>query len=443
MKIYTPVSLLLGSASLLLACSPAHQINRSARKNLLHDPSLQQAHIGISIYEPERNKYVYNYQGDKYFVPASNTKLPTCYAVMKHIGDSLPGLEVTEYDHMLLVETTGDPTLLHEDFKHHPVYEFIRSVKDKMIRFTTNWQDRPLGSGWSWDDYDADYMAERSAFPVYGNVVSFIGRNKNIQVVPQKFSMFIKETTDNKSGFLSHVGRSRYSNDFMVSTSGEKEKTVQVPFITSDSLNISLFLDSAHFKNEVVFPNTHYPLPAFNESSKKYTIYSQPTDSLLHLMMHRSDNFYAEQSLLMVSHQVLGVMSDARIIDTLLKTDLKDLPQKPRWADGSGLSRYNLFTPQDFVTILSKMRSDFGMERIKHILPTGNTGTLTNYYKAEQGYLYAKTGTLSGVVSLSGFLYTRKNKLLIFSILVNNHQASASQVRRAVEKFVEAIRLKY
>ena len=108
----------------------------------------------------------------------------------------------------------------------------------------------------------------------------------------------------------------------------------------------------------------------FNPPPKKI-IHSQPTDSLLKPMMHRSDNFFAEQSLLMVSNEMLGVMNDAKIIDTLLKTDLKDLPQKPRWADGSGLSRYNLFTPQSLVAILNKMKNEFGMERLKVILPRG------------------------------------------------------------------------
>ena len=53
-------------------------------------------------------------------------------------------------------------------------------------------------------------------------------------------------------------------------------------------------------------------------------IHSQPTDSLLKPMMHRSDNFYAEQSLLMVSEKLLGTMNDRKIIDTLLKSDYKD-----------------------------------------------------------------------------------------------------------------------
>ncbi|MBL0067040.1 MAG: D-alanyl-D-alanine carboxypeptidase [Chitinophagaceae bacterium] len=172
-------------------------------------------------------------------------------------------------------------------------------------------------------------------------------------------------------------------------------------------------------------------------------MHSQPTDSLLKPMMHRSDNFFAEQSLLMVSNERLGVMNDAKIIDTLLKTDFKDLPQKPRWVDGSGLSRYNLFTPQDFVAILNKMKNEFGMERIKVILPTGGEGTISSYYKTDSGYIYGKTGTLSGVVAFSGFLYTKKRKLLIFSTLVNNHQASATEVRRAVEKFLQGIRNNY
>jgi len=136
-------------------------------------------------------------------------------------------------------------------------------------------------------------------------------------------------------------------------------------------------------------------------------------------------------------------MNDERIVDTLLKTDFNELPQKPHWADGSGLSRFNLFSPEDLIFILNKIKNDFGIDRIRNILPTGNEGTLTNYYVAEHGYIFAKTGSLSGVVALSGFLYTKKNKLLIFSILVNNHTSSGTKVRRAVEKFIEALRNEY
>jgi len=112
-------------------------------------------------------------------------------------------------------------------------------------------------------------------------------------------------------------------------------------------------------------------------------------------------------------------------------------------SDGSGLSRYNLFTPQDFTFILNKMKNEFGIQRLQSIFATGGTGTIRNYYKADSGYIFAKTGSLSGVIALSGFLYTRNKKLLIFSVLVNNHQSTPYLIRRAVEKYLEGIRNNY
>jgi serine-type D-Ala-D-Ala carboxypeptidase/endopeptidase (penicillin-binding protein 4) len=111
--------------------------------------------------------------------------------------------------------------------------------------------------------------------------------------------------------------------------------------------------------------------------------------------------------------------------------------------DGSGLSRYNLFTPKDFIYILHKMKNEFGWERLKNILPTGGTGTLSSYYKKETGFIYAKTGTLSNNCALSGYLLTKKGKFLIFSVLANGYITGATPVRKAVEQFLIGIREKY
>jgi D-alanyl-D-alanine carboxypeptidase/D-alanyl-D-alanine-endopeptidase (penicillin-binding protein 4) len=89
------------------------------------------------------------------------------------------------------------------------------------------------------------------------------------------------------------------------------------------------------------------------------------------------------------------------------------------------------------------MKNEFGMERIKEVFPTGGEGTLSSLYKTDSTFIYAKTGTLSGVVALSGFLYTQKGKLLIFSVLVNNHQGSAAPVRKAIEGFIQRVRKEY
>src|SRR5206468_12382472 len=119
--------LIINSSLLIIAsCSTQKQISKSAQF-VLKDQSLRTAHVGISIYEPATNKYWFNYQGDHYFVPASNTKIPTCYAAMKYLGDSLVGLKVAEYKDNIFFYGTGDPTFLHEDFKRQPVFEFLKS----------------------------------------------------------------------------------------------------------------------------------------------------------------------------------------------------------------------------------------------------------------------------------------------------------------------------
>lgn len=420
---------------LLTSCSIQKQISYSAKK-VINDSSLLAAHVGISIYEPASGKYWFNYQGDKYFVPASNTKIPTCYAAMKYLGQDLRGLDYLEMDTVLFIRSTADPSFLHRDFKSQPVFEFLSVVNKKLAFVTPRWEAETYGSGWAWNDYNSDYMPERSDLPIYGNVIEYsLHQNEkkynltgDIKFFRYALNPYVDPITPNI-----RIRRRRVDNTFDVFSSTGTFTKIQVPFRTFE--NQRLLEDTL----KKVWLDNVYPPSDF----KFKIIYSQPTDSLLKPMMHRSDNFFAEQILLMVSNEKLGVMNDEKIIDTLLKTDFKDLPQKPRWADGSGLSRYNLFSPQDFVFILNKMKNEFGMERIKIILPTGGEGTISNYYKADSSFIFAKTGTLSGVVAFSGFLYTPKGKLLIFSTLVNNHQASATAVRRAVEKFIQGIRNKY
>jgi D-alanyl-D-alanine carboxypeptidase/D-alanyl-D-alanine-endopeptidase (penicillin-binding protein 4) len=231
-------------------------------------------------------------------------------------------------------------------------------------------------------------------------------------------------------------------NEYELIQGKENYKELYVPFVTHGIKSSAELLSDTVGK--LILTNDKAVSKVFEKMNLFiHYIKSQPTDSLLKPMMHRSDNFFAEQLLLMVANERFGVLSEDKIIDTLLKSDLKDLPQKPGWADGSGLSRFNLFTPQDFVAILNKMQNEFGMERLKDVFQTGGEGTLSNYYKKDSGFIFAKTGSLNGVLALSGYLYTNNNKLLLFSVLINNHRGNTTAIRRQVEAFLGQIRNKY
>ncbi len=444
----------------LMACGASRHIEKQAdiakeaNENIINDSILTSAHVGISVYNATDNKYLYNYQGDKYFIPASNTKIFTCYAAMKYLGDSLVGLRYKETDSSVIAFGTGDPSLLHPDFKNQPVFNFLSRQQKKIVLSLDHFQDENYGQGWSWDDYNDDYMVERNSLPIYGNIVTFhlesaantpTGPHYAFKTVPTFFQKDIHFSADSEhivfrgtyAGYSPRfilIKRAFSDNDFLIYPAGRAFSDVAIPFSTKKDISIKNLLEDTLHKMVSIGEES-----LFFQQYQSIPIHSQPTDSLLKIMMHRSDNFYAEQSLLMVSNEKLGVMNDKKIIDTLLSTDLKDLPQHPQWVDGSGLSRYNLFTPQDFVFMLNKMRNDFIWNRITTIFSTGGDGTLGNYYKGLKGKIFAKTGSLSNNIALSGYLITQKNKTIIFSVLVGNFMSSSTEVRKAVERFLTTV----
>ena len=398
---------------------------------------------------------------------------------MKYLGDSLVGLRYEREDNILVILPTGDPTFLNPEFKNQKVFDFLVNEKNVLLGeepTKKTWKSQPYGKGWAWDDFNESYMTERSCFPIYNNLVrieltedglkfklSNINYTENNLIVTPAFfkdHIYNPDTIiDNKKFFIQKdAGR----GFFHILPSGSDFSRQTIPFKTSAFLSMQLLGDtllnyqaikmhySAGNKAELnkIFNYKYGDLADSNDEKIKHlnitqTIHSQPTDSLFKPMMHRSDNFFAEQTLLMASNERLGYMDDAAIIDTLLKSDMKNVPQRPKWVDGSGLSRYNLFTPQSFIYILDKLKTEFGWNRIKNILPTGGEGTLKSWYLKDSGFIYAKTGTLSNHCALSGYLITNKGKFLIFSILANHYQTGATPIRKAVERFLEAIKTSY
>lgn len=433
------IAILLITAS----CAAQKKVARSPDLNsFFNDTAIRNAHVGISVYDAAAGRYLYDHQSDKYFVPASNTKIVTCYAAMKYLKHILTGIRYYENDTAVYLVPTGDPTFLHRDYPLQPVFNFLQQQQKKIYITDQNWKDKELGKGWSWDDYSDEYMTERNALPVYGNTIKWIQTEiiSKEAGMEESFSMYSDPEVNWKVRFEPDpvkkefkVRRDRLSNMFTITEGTEPYEEVLVPFITN-GIATSLELLADTVRKEIGVINNFVVT-----DPQRHSVPSQPVDSVLKPMMYRSDNFFAEQLLLMVAEERFGVLDSELLIDTLLKTDLAGLPQKPVWVDGSGLSRYNLFSPRDFVTILDSMRLQFGMERLKTIFPMGDSGTLKGYYMHYNPYIYAKTGSMSGVVAISGFLFTQSGRTLIFSVMVNNFSGKTVGVRRAIERLLKEL----
>jgi D-alanyl-D-alanine carboxypeptidase/D-alanyl-D-alanine-endopeptidase (penicillin-binding protein 4) len=361
------------------------------------------------------------------------------YAGLKYLGDSLISAYYIRNGNELTMEMNGDPTVLSDEFLQQPLFTFLKQIKEPVQICNGNFKTTPFGRGWAWDDYNDWYMAERSNMPVYENLFHFFLKNDSLISVPKIPNQFITFSQSLSKPFF--IKRNVDENKFQVLPSEKMDSDFYIPIKTNDKRinNFQLLLDT--LDNNFINPLQIDNCSAFESKiNNRIPIYSQPVDSVFIPMMHRSDNFFAEQTLLMVSNERLGYMDESKMIDSLLKNDFATIPQMPKWVDGSGLSRYNLFTPQSFVYILDKLKNDFGFERMKKILPTGGQGSLKNYYINDKGFIYAKTGSHSNQLSLSGYLIAKNNKLYIFSILLNNYMGDSKAARKSIERFIESVR---
>lgn len=171
---------------------------------------------------------------------------------------------------------------------------------------------------------------------------------------------------------------------------------------------------------------------------------SIPAELIYQLMMQESDNFVAEQLLLVCANQLFGTQNTSSAIKYALDSLLTDLPDRPIWIDGSGLSRYNLFTPRTLVKLLEKVQQRLSEKQLFNIFPAGGvSGTIARWYAAERGqppYVFAKTGALSNQHCLSGYLITKSGKTLIFSFMNNNYAGSANPIREEMQSVLAYVR---
>lgn len=422
MRLFIPLFLLL----FLIGCSPAKKLNRDLRTNNLFTDHF----TGFVLYDPATDKTPISHNADKGFVPASNVKLFSLYAGLLTLPDSLPALRYVVRGDSLIFWGTGNPLLLHPDLPDTSALQFLRSRPERLFYSAANYNPPRLGPGWAWDDFNDDYSCEQAPLPLYGNFVRFTfpDRRPDVQVEPAFFvdSTVVATTRPTPR----EVQRDENQNRF-VRPQNIRPFRQDVPFRWSPELAAKLLSDTLN--RPVSLVNMAMPLGTS-------LLYGTPTDSLYKRTEHVSDNTLAEHILLMASAQQGDlVLNPARIramVDSVALGKRKDI----RWVDGSGMSRYNLFTPNSLIALLTLIQAKVPQKRLFTLLPAGGqSGTIRGILKSNKPYVFAKSGSMTGVYNLSGYLVTRKGKVLLFSMMHNNFVQPVSEMRQRTARFLEQI----
>jgi serine-type D-Ala-D-Ala carboxypeptidase/endopeptidase (penicillin-binding protein 4) len=412
----------------IASCSPISK--QALTKDFRATEKMFQDHTGFILYDPETKKTIYEFNSSKYFTPGSNTKIFTFYASLKILGDSIPGLKYFINEDSLIFQGTGDPSFLYKNvYNNNRVFDFLKSAEQQLYFSASNFQTTAFGKGWAWDDYNDYYSAERFSFPLYGNIFTVFEGGPKYLVQPIIFNKFIKVADRLDKAQVIREPGSNQTKYYPGKT--RRNKVWDIPFKAEPLFITELLSDTLH--RNVFFTNRTLPMEAS-------VLYSIPIDSLYQPMMQESDNFIAEQLLLTCAGLVSDTLKPEITIKYVKQNFLSDLTDEPIWVDGSGLSRYNLFTPRTIVQLWQKIYAIVPPERLFSLLATGGkAGTLRNWYKANTPYVFGKTGTLSNNHCLSGFLITKKGKTLIFAFMNNNYTASTSDVRKNMQDILDKV----
>ena len=431
------------------------------RQQLDSSTTLRRQQVGVALADATTGEALFGYNEAKYFTPASTMKLLSLYAGLTLLPDSLPSLRYFSRGDTLFFQGTGDPTLLHGDVPSRRAYTFLANRPEKLLAYCDIATVPAYGPGWTWDDFNYYFQPERTAFPLYGNTVRFYAAAPLVvrprpgapaQALPQRVRVFprafaplteragadFRLSPDQDDDM--HVFRAQLENRFTYRP-GAKKWIDEVPYRTSRQLFLRLLGDT--LRRAIVGTNWH-PRPG-RDSIR--TLRGLRADSLYRRMLRVSDNFLAEQLLLMTSSQVgyRDSLSSQRAIRFLLKNQLKNLPDRPDWVDGSGLSRLNLLTPRTLTALLARLHQQVPEPRLLSLLAAGGgQGTLRKrYFEAgppKMPWFWGKTGTLTHTCNLAGYVRCKSGRLVAVTFFNNSIPGNDQATRNAMERLLREVR---
>jgi serine-type D-Ala-D-Ala carboxypeptidase/endopeptidase (penicillin-binding protein 4) len=414
----------------LLACNTTQKIKSNdkstakAAVEISDFPIMDKSFAGIVFRNLKTDSILFSHNKDRYFRAASNTKILTLYNSLKSISDSLTTYEIYEdANGKRILVPRADPTYLNPYFgecngNHQLNNEVIDSID------LSRWTQPQYGLGWMWDDFNEIYALPLSPMPIYGNMLKVVTESKEGQLA--------YHFTPENHGYQVAIAQ---GNAYL---SGD---TIYLPALPQLDEEYLFPLKNAHEITTSSYKQKSDHSLANSRLIK--TVKGCALDTIYKAMMYPSDNFLAEYLLLNAGEKYTKTYNTLSAIDTLSKLHFSDFTNPPKWVDGSGMSHYNLINPTFLVQLLADMWKTKGNKIHTYFPEGGRQGTIKNLYGPKAGktpYVYAKTGTISNVYCLSGYLIAQSGNQYAFSIMVNNFLGGATPVRREIQRLLEQVR---
>ncbi|WP_313931351.1 D-alanyl-D-alanine carboxypeptidase/D-alanyl-D-alanine-endopeptidase [Nostoc sp. FACHB-133] len=427
---------------------------------VINRPLFSRVRWGILVQPLSSGQTLYSRDAQKYFIPASNLKLLTTAAALQQLGANFR-IRTSIYQNgngVLRVVGRGDPSLsdtqlqtLAQQLKQKGITQIQRLIADDSYI-----QGDIVNPTWQWEDVQSDYGAPVNSFILNQNIFSLklvpqaVG--KSLQVVWTDVGEAKQWRTINQSVTVaqnqpSYINVTRELSGTVLRIQGQlttnsEPSLIDLPVVDPNYYFLRRFR-TALATEKITLGQTLVVNGGVNQEEIAF-VESPPLSELLMETLQNSNNLYAEALLRALAGEKPRVKTKTSVDVGLeaVKASLTQLGVDPAnyiLVDGSGLSRRNLATPEAFVQTLRGMaRTPAGYVYRASLPVAGKIGTLKGRFQntSAEGIVQAKTGTLTGVVSLSGYINAPKYEPIVFSIIVNQSEQPATILRQAIDEIV-------
>ena len=439
----------------------------NAITSIINRPIFNRSRWGILVETLSGKRKIYSRDAEYYFTPASTAKLLTTAAVLKELKPNFR-IRTSIYGDgkgNIYIVGRGDPSLAETQLKSlaEQLKEGGIENINQLISDDTYFQGMAVNSNWEWEDVQAGYGAPINSLIFNQNAIDLVlspqGNGEPLKVTfvnpveSKKWQIENNSVTvaTNEKEFV-EVGRDfiqpiiRISGQLRIGSASEPVYVAVVEPADNFLNNFRRVLElegisvSRIVKSSQITSNLNLTELAFVES---------PTvGELIEEVNKKSNNVYAEALLRQLGVRSKLVPNKKSDYQTLAKsleevkvilTRLGVTPNSFRLNDGSGLSRHNLVSPEALVQTLRIMANSPWANAYRNSLPiAGVSGTLSRRFinSFATGNIQAKTGTISGVSGLAGYVQPINFEPLVFSVIVNQSDLETKYLRNAIDEIV-------